>query len=374
MTQQNKIDLEDAQILKIVESRPVKQSEQSSVSNHLNEISCSKLDIDLTTPRCNRARLDTGPFCNYDCDFCYYRELLHIQTPFELVKERIDYIHSYGITQIDLSGGESSVSPDWFKILDYCKDKFERVSCLSHGGRFHDKKFLQQSKDAGLKEILFSLHGPTEEAHDSITNRKGSFKRILKAITNAKELGIMVRLNCTVYFKNIDLLREHYAELVNSIDPYQINFITLNYWSEHITLDFHNDPYDVMTTEIKACIDQINKGIEINVRYVPYCYMKGYEQYVCDEYQHIYDVRDWNKEVFTYSVDVSKQYTEEEKLQMAYAEAGKQRIRFYSKKFDCMKCKHYYICDGVEKEIIDETPVYPEAGDKITQVNYYRNK
>jgi MoaA/NifB/PqqE/SkfB family radical SAM enzyme len=44
--------------------------------------------------------------------------------PLEVILERVDYIKAYGITEIDLSGGESSIEPNWFKILEYCQDKF----------------------------------------------------------------------------------------------------------------------------------------------------------------------------------------------------------------------------------------------------------
>ena len=68
----------------------------------------------------NRAKLDTGTQCNYRCDFCYYFDKLDQVTPFETIKNRIDYLIDCGISEVDLSGGESSYHPDWFKILDYC--------------------------------------------------------------------------------------------------------------------------------------------------------------------------------------------------------------------------------------------------------------
>jgi len=338
-------------------------------SNHLAELSSAGLELDLITQPCVRARLDTGTFCNYDCEFCYYRDKLDVKTEFDIVKERADYLLAYGIKQVDLSGGESSVSPDWFKILDYCNERFEHVSCLSHGGRFANIEFLQESMEHGLKEILFSLHGATAETHDAITNRKGSFKRILQAIKNAQELGCVVRINCTVYHKNYHQLVNIYADLINGIKPLEVNFITLNYWDD-VYID--NVTYKDMTDNIKSCIDILDKGMIINVRYVPYCYMKGYEKYVCDQYQHIYDIYDWNKEMYSNVIDVSKTYTQEQKIQFAYDACKKFRARFYRKQVDCLKCKHFYICDGIEREIADKNPVFPEAGDKIKQVNFYR--
>lgn len=340
----------------------------------VNELSTVGLEIDTTTPRCNRAKLDTGTFCNYDCEFCYYRDRLDVKTPFEVVKEQADYLLAYGITQVDLSGGESSVSPDWFKILDYCNERFEHVSCLSHGGKFANKEFLAESAAHGLKEVLFSLHGATDETHDAITNRKGSFKRIIQAIKNAQELGIIVRINCTVYYKNYHQLQNIYAQLINDINPLEVNFITLNYW-DNAQVDRPNVSYRDMTDAIKGCIDLLNKDMIINVRYVPYCYMKGYEKYVCDQYQHIYDIYDWNKEMYVGDIanriDVTKQYTDYEKLQFAYKHCADHRVRFYHKEVTCIPCKYFYICDGVEKELAG-AELIPEPGPKIKEVTFFR--
>lgn len=340
--------------------------------NALQEIGCAGIELDLTTTPCTRARLDTGTFCNYDCEFCYYKDMLDVKTPWEIVKKRIDHLLAYGIEEVDLSGGESSVSPDWFTILDYCNDKFRSISCLSHGGKFANMDFLKESKERGLKEILFSLHGATAEVHDEITGRKGSFDRILQGIRNAKELGMIVRTNTTVYYRNYHQLEETHSALINSIMPVESNFITLNYWGDFNVIDFKNVSYKDMTDAIKKCIDRLNNGIEINVRYAPYCYMEGYEKYVAGTYQHIYDVRDWNREMYTYTLDVSRTYNPEEKIQNAYNACSTHRARFYKKTLDCLKCKHFYICDGIEKEIADTTPVIPASGEKIKQVNFYR--
>jgi MoaA/NifB/PqqE/SkfB family radical SAM enzyme len=350
------------------------EEQQSGLNNNLCELSVKGLKVDKETPRCNRARLDTGPFCNYDCEFCYYRDILDIKASWETVKQRIDYLHKYGITEIDCSGGESSVSPDWFKILDYCTEKgFKSISCLSHGGKFSNMEFLQESVNRGLKEILFSLHGATEETHDKITGRKGSFVRILKGIENAQKLNLIVRTNATIYYQNYHQLKDEYAKLINRIKPVETNFITLNYWGEFHNFNFKNVSYKDMTDGIKSCIDQLQDGIRINVRYVPFCYMKGYEKYVCDHFQHIYDLPDWNKEMYNYIIDVEKEYNEDQKLKFAYDEAERQRKLFYKKETKCLTCKHFYICDGIEKELYKKTELFPEPGEKIREVNHYRH-
>ena len=188
-----------------------------------NRQSVSSFDIDYETPRCNRAKLDTGTFCNYDCEFCYYKELLHEVTSFEVIKDRADKIHQYGIKEVDLSGGESSVHRQWFDILDYCNERFDHISTLSNGQRFANEKFLLKSKEHGLKEILFSVHGYDEESHDMIVQRKGAWKKIHQAIELCHKHDIIVRVNCTVYQLNYEGL-ETYHEVIERVKQIAFNY------------------------------------------------------------------------------------------------------------------------------------------------------
>ena len=130
----------------------------------------------------------------------------------------------------------------------------------------------------------------------------------------------------------------------------------------------------VVNEKTKVYFDKIKDDVKyINVRYTPFCYMKGYEKHVCNHYQHIYDKYDWNKEIYGYDIDTSKSYTDNEKIDMAHDRAHTERLKMYVKPIDCLKCKYYNICDGVEKQVKDFVAL-PEPGEKITNVNYYRER
>jgi MoaA/NifB/PqqE/SkfB family radical SAM enzyme len=332
-----------------------------------NELS-HKLEIDRDEPLNNRAKLDTGTHCNYRCEFCYYKTQLNEVTEFETIKKRIDYLVDCGISEADLSGGESSIHKAWFDILDYCKSKGLRVSTLSNGYKFANKQFLQQSKEHGLEEILFSVHGYDTESHNTLVGHRRGFENIKHAIKNAHELGIVVRVNCTVTHKNYKNLPTQFVELMQELTPFEVNFLTLNYWDDAGVQETIN--YSEVTPYIHRAIDSLNDFVEIiNVRYTPYCFMKGYEQYVCNYYQHIYDIYDWN--IAVYDGDISPDLYKQDPYKAMYRAAEIKRNRSYYKTRACTGCKHYYICDGIENQIKDPA-ITPEAGEKITQVNHYR--
>lgn len=330
-----------------------------------NQFSSAELKL-LSDPINMRAKLDTGTHCNYKCSFCYYLDKLHVVTPLEKIKQRAKKLYDFGITEIDLSGGESSVHRDWFKILDHCKELgFKNISCLSNGYKFANADFLKKSFNHGLKEILFSLHGWDDSSHNTIVGKKGSFKKILQAIENCQKIGVKVRINCTVTDFNASSLLK-YADLINSLMPLQLNFLPLNYW-DHAT-NLNEASYENLSNWIKRAIDNLDTDIEINVRYIPFCFMKGYEKYIVGIYQHIFDQKDWN--IIAYDADrlKPKALTTED----YFAEAHRKRNNSYTKGRGCFDCKFFYICDGVETKVGSRQALIPQSGEKIIDVQKYR--
>lgn len=334
---------------------------------NFNEISTHGVKIDTDEKYCTRAKLDTGPLCNYDCWFCYYQGDLHKRTPIEKIIERLDYIVECGITEVDLSGGESSIRPDWFTLLDICKERNLKISTLSNGYKFADKEFTRKSKEHGLEEILFSVHGFDKESHNEIVRHTKGWDNIIQAVHNANELGLRTRINCVVTRENYKQLSTEFVNLMLELKPMEVNFLTLNYWGNIEDLDFIS--YATVTDVIKESIDKLKDDIKyINVRYTPYCYMQGYETYVCNVYQHIYDIYDWNMAI--YSQDITAEEYKADNLVSLYRAAAKDRVSSYKKTSECTQCKFYYICDGLEHKVND--PVLPVTGNKIKDVNFYR--
>jgi len=175
---------------------------------------------------------------------------------------------------------------------------------------------------------------------------------------------MIVRVNCTVTYDNYNNL-DDFAEMINGLGVFEVNFLTLNYWSDASGMT--KIDYNDITDSIKRSIDILNVGI-INVRYTPYCFMKGYEKYVCNIYQHIYDIYDWN--VALYDMDVDPIKYKESPIDVMYDKARQKRVHSYYKKDECKKCKFYSICDGLENGM--DVEVHPEYGECITEVNYYR--
>ena len=316
-------------------------------------------------PETNRSQIFVGTLCNYNCQFCYYGSKLNLPNSTSKVLEQLDFVHNYGIKDIEFTGGEPSIDPNWFNWLQYASKKFRHISTITNGYKFKDYNFTKKSRDCGLSEILFSLHGYDEESHEKITRKKGSWNDILKAIKNAKKLHIITRINVTVCNLNYQYL-ERQVPLLNKIKPLGLNYIALNYWEDAI----HNNndiPYELIGEHIEKAINSLDKtNIKyINIRYLPFCFIhRKYHKYVCGWHQHTYDYWDWNNALKVLpSLKITLNSTEY---------ANEIRNSVYSKKNECIKCKYVAICDGIEKKLMDNNKVYPLKGDIIKDPLVFR--
>jgi MoaA/NifB/PqqE/SkfB family radical SAM enzyme len=313
-----------------------------------------------TKPLCKRAKLDTGTFCNLKCSFCYYKDQLDKQTSLETILKRLEYIKGYDlITEIELSGGESSVHPEWFQLLNECSKYYNHISTLSNGSKFNNLEFLLDSKKAGLKEILFSVHG-YGDTHDQITGRNKSFINIDKAINNSLNNGIITRINCTICNENYKDISTKFTEYILELIMFgikQVNFIFLNFWDDAKSKNKDFIDYNELVKDTLKAIDIIKEDypdFDIRLRYVPYCFIpEKYHSIVYGQFGHVFDTTDWNKEIYNHLVfsDPDIKYTYNESLKLGWQAAKQNRLHSYFKTKECYKCSKFLECDGIENEI-----------------------
>jgi len=339
---------------------------------NLNIIIFPNYEYTKSNDICLRAKVDFGTTCNYNCYFCYYKEKLKV--PFkdkEIIKEEIQTLAKAGIKEFDFSGGEVSIHPDLLEIIEYA-NKFGKVSCLTNGFGFTNPTKVLRYIRSGLQEYMFSIHGGDRKSHNTAVGNNKAFDKILESIDIINRLNksliaqTTIRINTVI---NNDFDEVSYVNLINSdIMKHikQINLLPLNYWDDAINNDLID--YNIVSDKIKYIIDNINYPIEINVRYIPYCFMYGYEKYVVNTYQHIFDKSDWN--LITYNVNRIDYNINKENM---FEQAFKNRLNTYQKPRECIECSRRLICDGIEKVLIhSNNNLVPVPGEYILDVNHFR--
>jgi MoaA/NifB/PqqE/SkfB family radical SAM enzyme len=345
-----------------------------------------------------RVKIVTGLKCNIQCVFCYYRDNLNAPNrTIEAIRKDIGYAFSHGVREVDFSGGEPTVHKQLPELISYAKSiGMERCCIISNGVRLADASYLCALKESGLDEILFSLHGPDAQTHDEITQHRGSFDKISRALDNAVKLGLDIRINTVVNrlnYRKIDSLSVMLLEL----SPVQVNFITINDWcfAKHL-VDKYMLSYTEMSGFLKEACDILEPVVPaVNIRYIPFCFMRGYERFICDHRQVAHDPYEWMPHVRARLEEGTGLLRYTGILGYGFAMAGAYRgvfkkpwkkvlddcvvegLRrwFYTKPDSCRDCAFQEICDGVERTYSGKYGVeelVPCKGEKIVDPVHFR--
>ena len=299
-----------------------------------------------------RTRLFTGYACNIKCEFCFYKDMRHVDIK-PLIWEQMKMGGEYGIRDWDISGGEPSILPYWFGILDGLKKfGFRNIACITNGYKFSDPDFMKKSKDRGLNELLFSVHGSNKNTHDSMTKVNGSFDKVTSAVTNAIYVGLKRRINVVVTKRNYLELPE-IAHWANSIEPVAFNFLPFR--KENNATKENMIRYSEIAPYIKEAIDILNPNIKIAIRYVPFCLFRGYEKYVAGYLQRAFDEYEWNEYTirhfeaarFNRKISPLDLKTDKWELEINALHSSIKHVSNHS--LNCLPCKYLHVCDGIWK-------------------------
>jgi MoaA/NifB/PqqE/SkfB family radical SAM enzyme len=253
-----------------------------------------------TLPLSQRGEIRLGFRCNARCGFCYYQELLdnpvEREPTSEALREKLAALRALGASEVEFTGGEPTIRPDLSSLVEFAVELgFTNISIITNGLRISNPAYAARLQKAGINDVLFSIHGHTAELHDQHTKIPGSFAKILKAYTNMRDLGVRCRTSTTVTGLNYGYTEEIF-DLVLSLGAACMHFAVFSPVGDAQGTDTHLFvDYTDAATSIKRAIDRFEKRLPpLSVKYIPFCFMQGYEQYVMNLYQQSYDPDDWN--------------------------------------------------------------------------------
>jgi len=280
-----------------------------------------------------RLDLKIGFLCNNNCKFCVQadnkpdgnRSFNEIKADLIDSRKRCD-----GVV---ITGGEPTIRKDFFEIVRLAKRLgYRTIQIQTNARMFSSLDFCRKTIEAGATEFSPALHGYCRQQHDYLTNSEGSFMQTVQGIKNLKSLGAYVLTNTVVVKPNYRNIPEIARLLVKlNVDQFQFAFVHPmgNAWK-----NFEN-----IVPLMSLAAPYIHKGLQIGIdagkkvmaEAMPYCFMRGYEDYVAE------------KEIPETVIRGKKsQNTDSFTLQR----------KMYGKvKFaQCRKCAYNNICEGVWKE------------------------
>ncbi len=279
--------------------------------------------------------------CNITCKFCYHLHKKYewdkYTKTFEEVKKEINAGKTRGNEWMDITGGEPTIYPDIFKVIQYAHSIGLKVCIITNG--IVSEKRTQKLLDVGIDEFLVSRHG-SRDTHNLITNTKDGFNKQLRFLKQIKD-KVSIRFNCVITKLSQE---ELYAVALDiyTYKPIVVNYINFNPHQEWRNVDFSKSEIiaDLRIVENfinKAIKFLIAKGIGVNIRYYPMCRIaQKYRKYVCNDLQVMFDPYEWD-------------YGEYPKTIEKFYQHGRAISNVEEKGQPCCNCDLQWTCGGINK-------------------------
>ena len=136
--------------------------------------------------------------CRSSSDSNQYSGELKTEECFRLV----DQILEVGRPIIILTGGEPLLRDDVFQIAEYAVSQGLRV-VMGTNGTLITKDTACQMKAIPISRVGISLDFPEAQLQDNFRGKAGAFDATLAGISNVREAGVEVQINCTVTRRNV---------------------------------------------------------------------------------------------------------------------------------------------------------------------------
>jgi MoaA/NifB/PqqE/SkfB family radical SAM enzyme len=346
-----------------------------------------------------RGEIRLGYRCNARCDFCYYKERLDTpkdeEPQLDTLRNHLYQLRRHGASEVELTGGEPTIRTDLLDLVSEARELgFRNISMITNGLRLANTGYATRLIGAGLNDCLISIHGHTPELHDRHTSIPGSFAKTLQAASNVLENGARLRVSITVTGLNYPYL----TEIVGAMLDLGAACIHLPVFSPvsdaaDASADVMYVSYTDAATAIKEAIDAHRSRLPpVSVKYIPVCFLEGYENFVMNLYQQSFDPDDWNyywsnklrraksgitRVLFDLLV-TAVGYTTRLGVQRAHPRPGQRQIfglirivELLRKKrvSACKDCRYDAVCDHVWKGYIDRfgaSEIRPVVGSRIT--------
>lgn len=150
-----------------------------------------------------KLRVSLTDRCNLRCHYCMpekprWLPRAELMTNAELLRLVGLFVHTLGISELRLTGGEPLLRPDVPELvsaLGNLRDEgLRRIALTSNGVRL--APVAQALKDAGLDDLNISLDSITPSVFTALT--RGHVEPVLTGIAAAVAAGLPVKLNCVV--------------------------------------------------------------------------------------------------------------------------------------------------------------------------------
>lgn len=194
--------------------RPIKVTEETTLVEKFEDVPDSINEAIKEEGYIFDAHWDVTNKCNEKCIHCYnanaHNGLRNINTDelsFEEAKALIDELCYLGVFRLVMSGGEVLTKQHFIPLCQYIRKKHIQLIIYTNALAFtesmlHDLAVLYPSN------VCISVYGHTNIIHDNITQVKGSYDKVVFALSYFKKYGIETSHKNTLLTRNYQYWQE----------------------------------------------------------------------------------------------------------------------------------------------------------------------
>ncbi len=232
--------------------------------------------------------------CNDHCKFCIKSEFIKKQVPeltLEEIKKNYFFLKkSFNLHHIVLSGGEPTLHPQIFEILDFFEEEGVPTHLITNLLRFNEKKFLDKLLS------YFYRGGPKRknQIEGSINDLPGVSKNARLRMSGLEKVikhQLPIEIITVIYRHNVEFLPKlvHFVKnLFQKHSSSNLSFSWISAW-EFRSLYIPETPADMLEKFLPTGFSQLKEAVEksINIlnaspsiktiiRRLPLCYFKNF--------------------------------------------------------------------------------------------------
>ena len=165
--------------------------------------------------------------CQVNCDHCLRDPgKKPLDLPLSILESAVDQARAlYGVPHVGLTGGEPTLHPQFYEMVDAIVDRGCTWHMVTNGERF-DRVVLRLAERperlSRLRMLNLSLDGATQATHDSI-REQGSFEAVMRAASICEVRKIPFLLQMTLSARNVDEI-EAMALLASQLGAKKVSF------------------------------------------------------------------------------------------------------------------------------------------------------
>jgi MoaA/NifB/PqqE/SkfB family radical SAM enzyme len=279
--------------------------------------------------------------CQNKCNFCKDIHDGKGHRSIEEIKKEIESIESKDLKVLLLSGGEPTLHPNLFEIIEYAKElNFGEITIKTNGLLFNDENFLNKFLKTNVNTVSLNYISSIEDEYNSISN-SNNYNSFISAIEKIKKTKLKINLNHVLTNQNFKNLKKNVDFFNNKCN----SFLTINLAQPNRHM---KNPKKIVPFLLHHCnswikgIEQMHQDIDnIVCKKIPLCYLNPNPEKL------------GKSKTFISHRELSKNELDEvmtKKIFYLKSKNKKEQRNKFTKNISCSNCLFNSSCLGITKE------------------------